>query len=272
MKKQKFISPSIEGEQLNALSQKLIETTNELAAANKQLALAEKERNEMLANISHDLRAPITAIRSAVDLLLSSCELSREELLSTVQIINRRTETLENLIQDMYYLFSLESNSLPLQFEAVSAVSFFEEYFYNTIIDSRYDDRDMKLDMADTLDAIIRIDIQKMMRVLDNLFTNAAKYSHSGSSITLKVTANAEHSMLCIQVIDTGIGIPSESLEKIFERTYTVSSSRTPGSPTGSGLGLCIVKTIISQHGGSISCESTPGKGSCFTILLPEHS
>ena len=81
-------------------------------------------------------------------------------------------------------------------------------------------------------------------------------------------SGEGEAPLLSISVTDNGIGIPPEAIPKLFNRTFTVSSARTPGSPTGSGLGLAIAKAITERHGGSIRCESTPGKGSCFTFTL----
>ncbi len=272
MKKTTFESPGIESETIEKLSRQLLQTTQELYQTNEQLQKEQARRKEMLANISHDLRAPITAIRGCIDYLNSGRDLSEEDLKSSLQLIDRRTRTLENLIQDMYFLFCVEDTSKDFAYETVDALPFLEEYFYDNLYDSRYDDKDMQLDIPSDLDCKISIDIQKLIRVMDNLFTNAAKYSGPGASITLSarlVCSGTDSSMLEIQVIDTGIGIPREALAHIFDRTYTVSSARTPESATGSGLGLSIASTIIERHGGSISCKSEEGAGSTFSILLP---
>ncbi len=267
MKKIDFQSASIESETIESLSAKLLITTNELAASNRELKKIQQEREEMLSNISHDLRAPITAIRSAIDYLTSGHDIHIEDYKSSLELIDRRTKTLENLIQDMYYLFCVEDTSKEFAMESVDAAPFLETYFYDLLADSRYDSHEMLLDMPEDLDCSIFVDTQKLVRVLDNLFTNAAKYSGEGSKITLK--AIATQTQLIISVIDTGVGIPSEALEHIFRRTYTVSSSRTPNSSTGSGLGLSIAKAIVERHGGTIACESRLGKGSQFIITLP---
>lgn len=267
MSKNTFQSPSIESETIETLSAKLLAATAELATANKKLMQIQKEREEMLSNISHDLRAPITAIRSAVDYLTSGQDISMEDYKASVELIDRRTCNLEHLIQDMYYLFCVEDTSKELQFEKIEAAPFFETYFYDTVIDSRYDTHEMLLDMPEDLDCTIRVDTQKIVRVLDNLFTNAAKYSPEDSTITLQVSATDTE--LTCTVIDTGYGIPKDALENIFKRTYTVSSARTPGSATGSGLGLSIVKAIVERHEGQIHCESEEGTGSKFVITLP---
>lgn len=268
-KKNDFSSPAIETDSLEILSEKLLQTTAELFEANRLLKQYEKERSEMLANISHDLRAPITAIRGALDLLSSHPDASPEEILSTVQLLDRRTKTLEDLIQDMYFLFTLENSSASLNLETVPAAPFLEEYFFDISLNPLYDNHKLELDLPSDLPALIRIDIQKMLRVLDNLFTNAAKYSGDGTTITLHAEILSENRQLMIEVADNGIGIPADAVSHIFDRTYTVSRARTPGHTSGSGLGLCIVRTIIERFGGNITCISKEGEGCCFRILLP---
>ena len=176
IKKNPFEEPTLERETAESLSAKLLATTSQLIKANEELKKMEKERSEMLANISHDLRAPITAIRSAVDYLTSGKNLTKEDYDSSLGLIDRRTLFLENLIQDMYYLFCVEDTSKELTLETVPAAAFLEEYFYDAIVDTRYDEYQMHLDIDANILGSIQIDIQKIVRVLDNLFTNAAKY------------------------------------------------------------------------------------------------
>lgn len=278
MKKNSFSQPILESETIESLSEKLLTTTAQLMNANKELQLIQKERSEMLSNISHDLRAPITAIRSCVDYLLAGKDLSADDYTSALKMIDRRTKTLEDLIQDMYYLFCVEDTSKELSLQAVPAAAFLEEYFYDAIVDTRYDNHQMHLAIAEDVTCYLKIDLPKIVRVLDNLFTNAAKYSPEGSDITLQASmepASMEPASmeaantLTISVIDNGIGIPADALSHLFSRTYTVSTARTPNSATGSGLGLSIAKTIVERHHGTIRCSSREGEGSCFSFTLP---
>ena len=271
-KKNPFEEPTLENETAESLSAKLLATTSQLLKANDELKRMEKERSEMLANISHDLRAPITAIRSAIDYLGSGKNLTKEDFDSSLGLIDRRTRFLENLIQDMYYLFCIEDTSKELVLENIPASAFLEEYFYDAIVDTRYDEYQMHLDIDSHITGCIKIDIQKIVRVLDNLFTNAAKYSPAGTDITLKCELIENSHFLLIKVIDNGIGISKENLPQLFNRTYTVSSARTPGAIGGTGLGLSIVKAIVERHEGTVSCESKKGKGSCFSFTLPYSS
>ena len=267
-----FHSPNLESKSVEELTLQLME-------AHSRLQEMQKEREMILANISHDLRAPLTAIRSAVDLALSDASLSKEDLTNTIALIDRRTRTLEDLINDMYYLFCIEDSSRSLNTTKLDACSFLEEYFYDAIIDSRYDNFDMQLDVPSDLKCTIDIDLNKMTRVLDNLLTNAAKYAGDnatyiclGAKIVDCASTDAATSrkQLSISVSDNGCGIAPEALPHIFTRTYTISSSRTPGSQSsGSGLGLSIARAIVEKLGGSISVQSTLNVGTEFTILLP---
>ncbi len=280
MRKTTFQAPTLEKQTIEELTRKLLE-------ANANLKLEQLQREEMLSNISHDLRAPITAIRCALDLLMSDYKISPQELKNTVSLIDRRTKTLEDMINDIFYLFCIEDTSKKLNVQEIDATHFLEEYFYDAITDTRYDKFNMQLDIPENLNCRIHIDIQKMIRVLDNLFTNASKYTPEGSKITLAATTSSEsHNQssseinkanttntnrmyLRIMVIDSGKGIPQESLLNIFNRTYTVSSARTPGAETGSGLGLSIVKAITERFNGQVWCESHVNIGSKFIIELP---
>lgn len=262
MKRKDFEQPVIEKETIDALSYKLMDM-------NRKLKKVQKEQSEMLANISHDLRAPVTAIRSALDFLNSGKSLTEEDYHSVLKLIDRRTATLESLIQDMYYLFSIEDTSRELSMQAVDMVPFLEEYFYDALADTRYGKHSLELKIVEKTAGTVRIDLHKMVRVLDNLFTNAVKYSPVGTKIVLGAECTADRNKIIVSVSDQGIGIPKEALEHIFDRTYRVSSARTPGAAAGSGLGLSIVKAIVGRHGGNVRCESIVGMGSTFSFGLP---
>lgn len=267
--KSRFYPPTIEDETIESLSAKLLQTTAELTVANKKLHQIQKEREEIISNLSHDLRAPVTAIRSAIDYLNSSENLTVTDYQTSLAMIDRRTRTLEDLIQDMYYLFCVEDTSKDLQFTEIEAAPFLEEYYYDTLADSRFDTHELRLELPAGLTCKINIDVQKIVRVLDNLFSNTIKYTPKDSTITLKAEQNTTEGTLHISVIDNGPGIPKDAVQNIFKRTYTVSKSRTPGSATGSGLGLTIVQAIMERHGGTATCTSCEGQGCCFTLTLP---
>ena len=264
--KRKFEQPGVDSNTVAELSKKLLE-------ANAKLQEAELERKLMLENISHDLRAPLTAIRSAIDYIKSKEEgsgTSPEELGDMLRLIDNRAQTLEALVQDLYYLTCIENGRDELKLQRVPIAQFLEEYFFAAQIDDRYAKRNLICEIPEDYDKEVQIDVGKMSRVLDNLFTNARKYSEEGADIELGVDTKADTAVFYVR--DTGIGIPEDAIEHIFDRTYRVSGARTPDRERSSGLGLSIVKSITAQHGGRIWCESTLGKGSCFYVELPTNA
>lgn len=263
--KRKFEQPSVDSSTVEQLSKKLLE-------ANAKLKEAELERKLMLENISHDLRAPLTAIRSAIDYLKAKdekegLEKSAEELTDMLKLIDNRAQTLEVLVSDLYFLTSIESGRDELKLQKIPISQFLEEYFFAAQIDDRYEKRNLLLEIPEDDETLVSVDIGKMSRVLDNLFTNARKYSEDGADIALGM--KKENDVVVFYVRDTGKGIPKEALERIFERTYRVSTARTPSGESSSGLGLSIVKSIVKQHGGRVFCDSIEGEGSCFYVELP---
>ena len=269
MSNKTFVLPGIEKNTIEELSRQLIK-------ANAELKELQEEREIMFANISHDLRAPMTAIRSAVDLALSEKNPSNEELLSIIELIDRRSKTLESLVNDMYYLYSVNNIPKSFEFEEIEAIHFLEEYFFDLQTDSRFDSFDTTLDIEPGIDCVINIDVQKIIRVLDNLFSNAIKYTKKeidknvNEKSTIKLKVRLENEKLKISVIDNGPGIPEKDLPYVFMRTYTVSDARTPGNgKAGSGLGLAIAKSIVEKHNGNIECRSMQGRGTEFVISLP---
>lgn len=133
--------------------------------------------------------------------------------------------------------------------------------------DSRYENAQLHLNISAASDVVLSVDPILIQRVLDNLFNNALKYSKGIPYIELGAYIDGQD--FVIYVADHGIGISKRNIDKIFERSYTVQKSRTPGSDSGSGFGLAIVKSVMEHHNGTVVCESEPQKGSRFILRLP---
>lgn len=263
--KKTFEQPGVYSDTVAELSKKLLE-------ANNKLKETERERTEMIENISHDLRAPLTAIRSTIDYCIQRAEgenpvFSVDESKTMLHLLDSRVRTLEVMIQDLYLLTCIDSGREEFKFEEVPIQQFLEEYFFAVEIDQKFDGYDLDMDIPENMDVVVKMDVAKISRVLDNLFTNARKYSDKGTRITLG--AGIGENNVFFYVRDTGRGIPEDSVPVIFDRTYRVSDARTPEKESGSGLGLSIARSIVQQHGGTIRCDSTEGVGTCFTVELP---
>lgn len=261
--KRTYEKPVISRQQLE---EELVETNAKLLEANERLEQMERTRSEMFSNLSHDLRSPLTALVSAVSLLKSDPEMEpahREELLL---LMERRLKGMQTLINDMLLLSRVESPQHILHCRQVNMEAFLEEFFYECETDLKYASRNLELVLPRGSETYVFLDPEQMVRVLDNLFTNALKYSAESTAITLE--GFCEEEAYLIRVKDQGIGISSEELPRIFERSYRVNKSRTPGDES-SGLGLAIAKGIVEKHGGVIRCTSKLGQGTVFEIRLP---
>ena len=262
--KKYFTEPKLKVEELTiALSQ----TKAELYETNEKLKQTERNRSELFANISHDLRSPLTALKSTVEYMASLDNYDKVEMKYLIDVMSSRIHILENLVNESYLLTTLENTAIPLQYEIVGIGSFLEEFFYTRLADSKYDNRNLILNVPEQFEYPVKMDTGCFERVLDNLFTNALKYSDDGALI--KLSARKADGRINIEIQDTGRGINQTEVNKIFERAYQVEKSRTPDVKRGSGLGLAIVKLILNRHQADIRCESEYGKGSKFIISIP---
>lgn len=261
--KRKYERPSISKEQLEA---SLLEVNQKLLEANQMLQKADEARMELFTNLSHDLRSPMAALVSSVEYLQTADDIGAAKRKEVLGLMGRRLRQLQGLVNDLFLLTKIENPTIALSIETVDAEMFLESFFYETEADPKYQNREMEIELADNLSVPVAIDTEQMVRVLDNLFSNALRYSADGARIVLKASAAGE--MVEVTVSDTGMGIGSEDLPHIFERSYRASRSRTPGDG-GSGLGLAIAKGIVEKHGGTITCESVLGEGSSFHFTMP---
>lgn len=262
-KKKTFSRPELTVQQL---SEELILTNLKLQEANRQLRENEQARTEMFSNISHDLRSPITAIKNAVDYLSSLEYITQEELTPMLKLMSTRIYSLENLINNIFLLASLKNHHVKFNLSPIEIGTFLEDYFFSCEADTKYEKRNLILNVPNDFSYPVNIDTEQLIRVLDNLFTNALKYSYPDSDITLGAYKNNDFIVIFIE--DTGMGMELSQCKKIFEYSYTIEKARTPGI-SSTGLGLSIVKTIIEQLHGTIWCESELKKGSRFSFQLP---
>lgn len=231
-----------------------------------RLKQLENMRREFVANVSHELKTPITAIKGFVETLQSGALHDVENAPRFLEIIARNASRLETIVNDLLLLSSIEQSEETRQISLVRGNITPILRAALTTYDPKALDKQMicTLHAPETLSADINADL--LEQAVGNLLDNAIKYSESGS--TVEVHAQSEGTSVVIRVIDHGCGIPAEHLPRLFERFYRVDKarSRTLG---GTGLGLSIVKHIVQAHQGTVTVESTVGKGSVFTIRLP---
>lgn len=236
----------------------LVESINYLAQClEKQEAL----RRQLTADVAHELRTPLTTVQTHVEAILEGVwEPTRERLESCYDEMNR----LSSLVSDLERLASVESGNLKLNKTQISL----RELADKILRDFEKEWKDKRLDVRAEGDcSLVHADRDRISQVLINLISNAVKYTPDGGKIRVFLSDRPDSAVLHIQ--DTGIGIPEEELPYIFERFYRADKSRNRNTG-GSGIGLAIVKSIVSAHGGTIDAESKLGEGSNFIVTLPK--
>ena len=231
-----------------------------------RLKQLEKLRREFVANVSHELKTPLTSIKGFVETLMEGAISDSENSLKFLKIIQQHTERLDNLVNDLLELSSIETGELPMNFEKIKLKELIDHIAASFADELSRKNQLLKISVIPE-DLEAWIDEEKMQRVLSNLLDNAHKYTSSGGQI--EISATQELDRIKIEVSDTGEGIPGEHLPRIFERFYRVDKARSR-QLGGTGLGLAIVKHIVLAHGGEISVESKVGVGTKFSIYLPK--
>ena len=232
-----------------------------------RLRRLENVRRDFVANVSHEIKTPLTAIRGFVETLRDDADPDPQNQRRFLEIIARHTQRLEALVEDLLNLSRIEEEepadgmdmeTRPLRELLHGAAGIVQEKLEET------SDR-----IRISCDPGIRISATPLLmeQAFVNLLENAVKYSRTGSEVL--VEAEKTGAEIAVRVKDQGAGIPVDHLPRIFERFYRVDKSRSR-KLGGTGLGLAIVKHVVQVHGGRMEVESVPGKGSTFTVYLPE--
>ncbi|UCE04005.1 MAG: HAMP domain-containing protein [Candidatus Latescibacterota bacterium] len=226
----------------------------------------EKSRKDFVANVSHELKTPVTSIKGFLETLLEGGALRDPESAERfLRIITKQTDRLSAIIDDLLYLSRLEYEEQDIPRDSVSLAPLVE----NCVADFDHLARSRGIRLIARISEPLRIsgDASLVTRALDNLIDNAIKYSTSGGAV--EVSLSLQGAWVHLAVRDHGIGIPEEHLPRISERFYRVDTARSRDLG-GTGLGLAIVKHVALVHRGSLHVESTPGEGSRFTLQFPE--
>ncbi|MGD6960143.1 cell wall metabolism sensor histidine kinase WalK [Rossellomorea aquimaris] len=225
------------------------------------------ERREFVANVSHELRTPLTTMRSYLEALAEGAWQDENIAPQFLDVTQNETERMIRLVNDLLQLSKMDSKDYRFNKDWVDFILFFHK-----IIDRFEMTKNVNVTFNRFLPdkaMFVEVDQDKITQVLDNIISNALKYSPEGGTITFKTIE--KNGYIEISVSDQGLGIPKENLEKIFERFYRVDKARTR-QMGGTGLGLAIAKEMISAHGGDVWATSTEGKGTTITFTLPYDS
>ncbi len=233
-----------------------------------RLRRLETVRRDFVANVSHELKTPITSIKGFVETLLNGAKENPDDTVRFLRIVAKQADRLNSIIEDLLSLSRIEQDAEKEGIKVEN--SQLKPIFESAILDSNAKATDKNIQVKLECDPNLRLMINSalMEQAVSNLVDNAIKYSDDSS--TVEGGARIENKSIIIYVKDQGQGIAKEHLPRLFERFYRVDKARSR-KLGGTGLGLAIVKHIAQAHGGEVSVESNLGQGSTFKILLPDH-
>ncbi|MBP7175982.1 MAG: HAMP domain-containing protein [Thermoclostridium sp.] len=221
-------------------------------------------RKEFVANVSHELKTPLTSIKSYSETLLDGALEDRDTAKNFLQVIYSESNRMDRLVKDLL-LLSKHDSGIKLNLQSISPLELTQSVLENLKL--AIDEKHQQVTLTKKEDTPrVFGDWDRLEQLLLNVVGNAIKYTPDHGQITVSVGKRDEYA--CISVVDTGIGIPEEDIKRIFERFYRVDKARSR-QMGGTGLGLSIAREIAISHGGSIEASSEPGKGTEITILLP---
>jgi two-component system phosphate regulon sensor histidine kinase PhoR len=224
----------------------------------------EQVRKDFVANVSHELRTPLAGIIGYSDTLLDGALEDLKNNRNFVEIIRSNAVRLSDIAADLLILSELESGNDAREPDIISVRGVLESAV--ATVDSEARSRDVQLIRESVDDLFVSGSRLRLEQALLNLMANAIKFNRTGGEV--RVSAKEKNGHVAIQIADTGVGIPSQDLPRIFERFYRVDKARSR-QVGGTGLGLSIVKHVVERMNGQISVESQLGRGSTFTLQLP---
>lgn len=257
-------APTTGGDEVAAVAHAFNRMADDLAARQQQLSESDRARRQLLADVSHELMTPLTAIRGyAETLTLPQFGPGATEGQRYVRIIQEEVDRIERLVGDLLDLARFEAAGITMVFESVAVSELFDRVVARHEQAAREKQVTIQVVLPDE-EMEVQGDGRRLEQALQNLASNALRHTRAGGRVTLAAEPGPESTR--IRVADTGVGIAPEHLPHIFERFYKADPSR---SAAGSGLGLSIVKAIVERHGGRVAALSVPGEGTTFEIELP---
>ncbi len=227
----------------------------------------EENRKNLVANISHDLKTPIAAIQGYIEAILDGTARSSEKVEKYLKIIDYNIAYVNKLIDDLLLFSQLDMNKLDFNFEEVQIQAYMHDLMEEFHLE--LEEKNAQLSYTNMLeqDCTVHIDPKRFYQAVRNVIGNAVKYGPD-QGLIIKNDLYLQEDFICLAIQDNGPGIPEDKLQHIFERFYRIDSERTKDLMS-TGLGLAIARELIEAHGGKIEASSIEGKGSCFTLSLP---
>jgi signal transduction histidine kinase len=234
-----------------------------------QVSTSDRTMRDFLANVSHELKTPLTSIQGFSQAMLDGTVLGLDEHRRAAGIINDEANRMRGLVEELLTLSKIESGQIAMGEDPVDLDRLLREAARRA--EWQAESIGVRVVVEARPGAYVRGDAHWLAQVFSNLLDNALRHTPPGGSIAVRALASAEPSDVTVAVHNTGSYIPPEDLPRVFERFFQVDRSRA-GRLSGSGLGLAIVREIVQAHGGSVGAASDPASGTTFTVRLPLHA
>lgn len=260
----------VEGnDEFSQLCQDFEEMRKRLKESTEEKILMDKENKELISNISHDLKTPITAIKGYVEGIQDGVASSPEKLNKYIRTIYNKANDMDRLIDELTFYSKIDTNKIPYNFSKINVAEYFGDCVEEVGLDM--ETRGIELGYFNYVDedVVVIADAEQMKRVINNIIGNSLKYLDKKKGI-LNIRIKDDGDFIQVIIEDNGKGIAAKDLPYIFDRFYRTDSSRN-SSKGGSGIGLSIVKKIIEDHGGRIWATSKEGIGTEIHFVLRKY-
>ena len=236
----------------------------------EEKAQNEKKSKELVSNISHDLKTPITSIKGYVEGIMDGVADTPEKMDKYIKTIYNKANDMDRLINELTTYSGIDSNKIPYHFHVINIADYFEDCVEEVGLDLESKNITLNYTNLAPSDTAIVADPEQLKKVINNIIGNSVKYmGHDKGEIDIRILDEGES--VRIEIEDDGKGIPAKDIGNVFERFYRTDSSRN-SMQGGSGIGLSIVKKIIEDHGGYVWATSKEGEGTCMHFVIRKYT
>lgn len=261
--------PEIGENEIGQLFENYEQMRLKLKETEEEKAENEKKQKELVSNISHDLKTPITSIKGYVEGIMDGVANTPEKMDKYIKTIYNKANDMDRLINELTTYSGIDSNKIPYHFNILNISDYFSDCIEEIGLDLESKNIHLNYTNLASPDACVVADPEQLKKVINNIVSNSVKYmGHANGVINIRIID--ENESIKIELEDNGKGIASKDIGNIFERFYRTDASRN-SLQGGSGIGLSIVKKIIEDHGGYVWATSKEGEGTCIHFVLRKY-
>lgn len=259
----------VRGDEMGQLYENYEQMRLQLKENEEEKAENEKKSKELVSNISHDLKTPITSIKGYVEGIMDGVADTPEKMDKYIKTIYNKANDMDRLINELTTYSGIDSNKIPYHFHILNISDYFSDCVEEVGLD--LESKNIRLNFTNLVppDTCVVADPEQLKKVINNIISNSVKYMGRDSG-DIEIRILDEHESIKVEIEDNGKGIPARDIGNIFERFYRTDASRN-SMQGGSGIGLSIVKKIIEDHGGYVWATSKEGEGTCMHFVLRKY-